>query len=144
MSLISGPSLSSSQSVTIARSCQNFDDSELECLVNSDNNNISEISKSDPNSCHQERCGRAGQLPCCPDTESDDEDAQLLLQHPARGGGGGGQDDSGCATSLEILSVSCRTPVTGLPSLSSLSLARDDLHSLARYDLSDLAREETS
>ena len=136
MSLISGPSLSSSQSVTIARSCQNFDDSELECLVNSDNNNISEISKSDPNSCHQERCGRAGQLPCCPDTESDDEDAQLL-QHPARGGGG--QDDSGCATSLEILSVSCRTPVTGLPSLSSLSLARDDLHSL-----SDLAREETS
>ena len=141
MSLISGPSLSSSQSVTIARSCQNFDDSELECLVNSDNNNISEISKSDPNSCHQERCGRAGQLPCCPDTESDDEDAQLLLQHPARGGGsgGGGQDDSGCATSLEILSVSCRTPVTGLPSLSSLSLARDDLHSL-----SDLAREETS
>ena len=137
MSQISGPSLSSSQSVTIARSCQNFDDSELECLVNSDNNNISEISKSDPNSCHQERCGRAGQLPCCPDTESDDEDAQLLLQHPARGGGG--QDDSGCATSLEILSVSCRTPVTGLPSLSSLSLARDDLHSL-----SDLAREETS
>ena len=137
MSLISGPSLSSSQSVTIARSCQNFDDSELECLVNSDNNNISEISKSDPNSCHQESCGRAGQLPCCPDTESDDEDAQLLLQHPARGGGG--QDDSGCATSLEILSVSCRTPVTGLPSLSSLSLARDDLHSL-----SDLAREETS
>ena len=137
MSLISGPSLSSSQSVTIARSCQNFDDSELECLVNSDNNNISEISKSDPNRCHQERCGRAGQLPCCPDTESDDEDAQLLLEHPARGGGG--QDDSGCATSLEILSVSCRTPVTGLPSLSSLSLARDDLHSL-----SDLAREETS
>ena len=84
--------------------CHGSEVSELECLVsdNNENNNVCEIYKSDY--IH---------LPHQPE--------DVLEGHRDRR-----KDDSGCATaSLEILSASCHTPATDLPSLNSLSLARE-------------------
>ena len=84
--------------------CHGSEVSELECLVsdNNENNNVCEIYKSDYiHHPHQPE--------------------DVLEGHRDRR-----KDDSGCATaSLEILSASCHTPATDLPSLNSLSLARE-------------------
>ena len=89
--------------------CHGSEVSELECLVsdNNENNNVCEIYKSDY--IHH---------PHQPDHLGDED---VLEGHRDRR-----KDDSGCATaSLEILSASCHTPATDLPSLNSLSLARE-------------------
>lgn len=102
--------------------CHGSEVSELECLVsdNNENNNVCEIYKSDY--IHH---------PHPPDHLGDED---VLEGHRDRR-----KDDSGCATaSLEILSASCHSPGTDLPSLNSLSLAREadgwphDPHSLVK------------
>ena len=111
-------------------------DSELECLVVSENNNICEIYNSDQNNFYK---------PSSPDEfvgdheddDNEDEDDKLISIITSRGTRDGhyfNQDDSGCATSLEMLSASCRTPVTALPSLNSLSLVRDDINNFIKDD----------
>ena len=97
-----------SQSVTVR-------DTELECLVsdNIENNNVVFVSE-------QTKCYKVS-----PDNDYDEE----ILEHDDTGHRLSPDDDtchrvspadSGCATSLEILSTSCRSPVTALPSLNSL------------------------
>ena len=93
--------------------CHESEVSELECLVsdNNMNNNVCEIYKSDYIHHHDD-----------PDHLGDEDDAVLGVHRDRERR----KDDSGCATaSLEILSASCHTPATDLPSLNSLSLARE-------------------
>ena len=93
--------------------CHESEVSELECLVsdNNENNNVCEIYKSDY--IHHRND---------PDHLGDEDDA-VLGDHRDRERR---KDDSGCATaSLEILSASCHSPATDLPSLNSLTLARE-------------------
>ena len=112
-------------------------DSELECLVVSENNNICEIYNSDQNNFYKpsspdELVGDHDE-----DDDQDDEDDKLIsiiTSNRTRDGQYFNQDDSGCATSLEMLSASCRTPVTALPSLNSLSLVKDDINNFIKDD----------
>ena len=118
-----GPTLSSSQSVTIT-------DSELECLVVSENNNIGDIYNSDQNNFYKPSPDES----VGDHVEDDEDEDDKLISIRTRDEHNFNQDDSGCATSLEMLSASCRTPVTALPSLNSLSLIRDEISNFIRND----------